>query len=155
MIRLGSLAGYPFEGPRVLGGWTPPAVGAVFAILYRADPDGKPYDYAVLDVDHADDLSEAGLPFGHPRAKCWERRAGNKWSLHICTYEVPGGLPSHREQIVRELISIYRPGCAPDQFDQVWEDEWIGSYEAPTAGPLTTTRNPSGSARHSAEPQQN
>jgi hypothetical protein len=22
MIRLGSLAGYPFEGPRVLGGWT-------------------------------------------------------------------------------------------------------------------------------------
>ena len=24
MIRLGSLAGYPFEGPRLLGGWTPP-----------------------------------------------------------------------------------------------------------------------------------
>ena len=24
MIRLGSLAGYPFEGPRVLAGWTPP-----------------------------------------------------------------------------------------------------------------------------------
>ena len=102
MIRLGSLAGYPFEGPRVLGGWTPPATAAVFAILYRADPDAKPYDFAVLDVDHADDLREAGLPFGHPRAKCWERRAGNKWNLHICTYEVPGGLPSHREQIVRE-----------------------------------------------------
>ena len=25
MIRLGSLAGYPFEGPRLLAGWTPPA----------------------------------------------------------------------------------------------------------------------------------
>ena len=145
MIRLGSLAGYPFEGPRVLGGWTPPATAAVFAVLYRADPDGKPYDYAVLDVDHSDNLAAAGLPFGHPRATCWERRAGNKWSLHICTYEVPGGLPSHREQIVRELIAIYRPGCAPDQFDQVWEDEWIGSYRAPTAGPLTTARDPSGS----------
>ena len=24
MIRLGSLAGYPFEGPRLLVGWTPP-----------------------------------------------------------------------------------------------------------------------------------
>jgi len=142
MIRLGSLAGYPFEGPRVLGGWTPPTNAAVFAILYRADPDRKPYDYAVLDVDHADNLAAAGLPFGHPRAKCWERRAGNKWNLHICTYEVPGGLRSHREQIVRELIAVYRPGCAPDQYDQKWEDEWIGSYRAPTAGPLTTTRDP-------------
>ena len=25
MIRLGSLAGYPFEGPRLLAGWTPPS----------------------------------------------------------------------------------------------------------------------------------
>ena len=144
MIRLGSLAGYPFEGPRVLGGWTPPATAAVYAILYRDDPENRPHDYAVIDVDHADDLSEAGLPFGHRRAKCWERRAGNKWNLHICTYEVPGGLRSHREQIVQELVAVYRPGCAPEQFDQVWEDEWIGSYRAPTAGPLTTTRDPSG-----------
>ena len=147
MIRLGSLAGYPFEGPRVLGGWTPPATAAVFAILYRADPNAKPYDFAVLDVDHADDLAAVGLPFGHPRAKCWERRADNKWNLHICTYEVPGGLPSHREQIVRELIAVYRPGCAPDQYDQKWENEWIGSYRAPTAGPLTTTRDPGGSTQ--------
>lgn len=149
MIRLGSLAGYPFEGPRVLGGWTPPASAAVFAILYRADPDGKPHDYAVIDVDHADNLAAAGLPFGHPRAKCWERRAGNKWNLHICTYEVPGGLPSHREQITQELIAVYRPGCAPDQYDQKWKDEWIGSYKAPTAGPLTTTRDPGGAEQTS------
>ena len=32
MIRLGSLAGYPFEGPRLLAGWTPPAEAAVYAI---------------------------------------------------------------------------------------------------------------------------
>ena len=41
MIRLGSLAGYPFEGPRVLGGWTPPSHPAVYVILYRADPTGR------------------------------------------------------------------------------------------------------------------
>lgn len=151
MIRLGSLAGYPFEGPRVLGGWTPPAAAAVYAILYRADPQNRPHDYAVIDVDHADDLTEAGLPFGHPRARCWEQRAGNKWDLHICTYEVPGGLRSHRAQIARELIAVYRPGCAPDQYDQKWEDEWIGSYRAPTAGPLTTTRDPSGSSAQPPE----
>ncbi len=145
MIRLGSLAGYPFEGPRVLGGFTPPPVGAVFAILYRADPQARPHDYAVLDVDHADDLTTAGLPFGHPRARCWERRAGDKWGLHICTYEVPGGRTSHREQITRELIAVYNPGCAPQQYDQAWDDDWIGSYRAPTAGPLTTRRRLSGS----------
>ena len=42
MIRLGSLAGYPFEGPRVLAGWTPPAVAAVYVIVIRPDEDQKP-----------------------------------------------------------------------------------------------------------------
>ena len=143
MIRLGSLAGYPFEGPRVLGGWQPPAIGAVYVVLYRADPEGKPHDFAVIDVDHADDLREAKLPFGHPRAKCWQRRAGGKWGVHIATYEVPGGTAAHRDQIVKELLAVYKPGCAPEQYDQAWEDEWIGSYEAPnTTAPLTTNRDP-------------
>jgi hypothetical protein len=42
MIRLGSLAGYPFEGPRLLGGWTPPSAAAVYAIMYKPDPHKKP-----------------------------------------------------------------------------------------------------------------
>jgi len=142
VIRLGSLAGYPFEGPRLLVGWSAPSTPAVFAILYRADPEGRPLDYAVIDVDHADDLSAAKLPFSHPRSACWEKRAGSRYGLHICTYEVPGGLRSHREQIARELIAVYQPGCHPDQYDQAWEDEWIGSYRAPTTGPLTTNRDP-------------
>jgi len=143
MIRLGSLAGYPFEGPRVLGGYQPPALGAVYAILYRADPVGKPHDFAVIDVDHADDLRDAKLPFGHPRAKCWERRATNKWGVHIATYAVPGGTSAHRAQIVKELLAVYKPGCAPEQYDQAWEDEWIQTYNAPnTTAPLTTNRDP-------------
>ncbi len=96
----------------------------------------------MIDVDHADDLAAAKLPFGHPRAKSWERRAGSRFGLHIATYEVPGGTRAHREQITRELVAIYQPGCHPEQYQQAWEDEWIGSYEAPTTGPLTTNRNP-------------
>ena len=69
MIRLGSLAGYPFEGPRLLGGWTPPARPAVYAILYRPEPVSE--RYAVSYVGHADDLSTEGLPFSHPAASCW------------------------------------------------------------------------------------
>ena len=56
--------------------------------------------------------------------------------MYICTYEVPGGGPGHREQIARELTAIYRPGCNAEQFDQAWKDEWIGGYSAPTTGPL-------------------
>ena len=42
MIRLGSLAGYPFEGPRLLAGWTPPATAAVYVVLCRLDPEHQP-----------------------------------------------------------------------------------------------------------------
>jgi hypothetical protein len=142
MIRLGSLAGYPFEGPRVLGGWTPPAGPAVYAILCQTDPADKPGRYAVIYVGHSDDLSTEGFPFSHPRAACWVRRAGSRWKVHICTYEVPGGLRSHREQIAQELGAIYHPSCNEQQYDRAWKDEWIGEYTAPTAGPLTTGREP-------------
>ena len=136
MIRLGSLAGYPFEGPRLLAGWTAPARPAVFAIMYKPEPDTKPEKYAVIYVGHADDLTAARFPFSHPRAACWVRRAGSRFKVYICTYEVPGGNRPHREQIARELIAIYRPSCNKQQYDQAWRDEWIGEYTAPTTGPV-------------------
>jgi hypothetical protein len=142
MIRLGSLAGYPFEGPRVLAGWTPPATPAVYAIMYRPEPEAKPDRYAVIYVGHYDDPARERFPFGHPRASCWTRRAGSRWKLYICTYEVPGGLPSHREQITQELSAVYHPGCNEQAYEPSWKKEWIGEYSAPTTGPLTTGREP-------------
>ena len=142
MIRLGSLAGYPFEGPRVLAGWTPKPVPAVYAIAVKPHPDTKPDTYAVIYVDHSDDLTTERFPFNHRRAGSWVRRAGDRWKLYICTYEVPGGMRSHREQIARELMAIYHPSCNTEQCDSSWKDEWIGEYSAPTTGPLTTSRDP-------------
>ena len=66
MIRLGSLAGYPFEGPRLLAGWTPPSGPAVFAILCKPEPDAKPDKYAVIYAGHSDDLATERFPFSHP-----------------------------------------------------------------------------------------
>lgn len=140
MIRLGSLAGYPFDGPRLLAGWTPPARPAVYAILYKPDPDRE--RFAVIYVGHSDDLATERFPFNHPRAACWIKRAGDRWKVYICIYEVPGGLRSHREQIARELSAIYRPSCNEQHYDPSWKDEWIGEYNAPTTGPLTTEREP-------------
>jgi hypothetical protein len=134
VIRLGSLAGYPFEGPRVLGSWTPPPVAAVYAIAYKPEPERE--RYAVIYVGHSDDLSAERFPFQHRRAPCWVRRAGSKWRIYVATYEVPGGSRSHREQIARELMAIYRPGCNEQQFEQSWKDEWIGAYQAPSTAPV-------------------
>jgi hypothetical protein len=125
VIRLGSLAGYPFEGPRLLGGWTAPATPAVYAIMYKPDAEAKPDRYAVIYVGHGDDLSAQRFPFQHPRAACWLKRAGSRWKVYICTYEVPGGTAAHREQIARELIAVYQPRCNTEQYDQAWKEHWI------------------------------
>ena len=137
MIRLGSLAGYPFEGPRVLAGWTAPPVAAVYAILCKPDPETKPEKYAVIYVGHSADLSAERFPFRHLSAPCWVRRAGSRWKVYIATYEVPGGTAAHREQIARELTAVYHPGCNPQQYDQAWREEWIGGAPAPEPGPGT------------------
>jgi hypothetical protein len=137
MIQLGSAAGYPFEGPRLLAGWTAPATAAVFAILYRPDPEARPARYAVTFVGHSSDLSAEPFPFRHPRAACWVRRAGDRWKVYIATYEVPGGGQAHREQIARELVAVYRPGCNAQQYDHAWKEEWIGDYSAPTTSSVT------------------
>jgi hypothetical protein len=144
MIRLGSLGGYSFEGPRLLAGWTPPAVAAVYAIVYKPEPETKPDKYAVIYVGHADDLSAERFPFKHPRASCWIKRAGDKYKVYICTFEVPGGTRSHREQIAQELTAIYSPACNTQQYDRAWKDHWIGEYEGAsnTTSPLTTSRDP-------------
>lgn len=137
MIRLGSAAGYPFEGPRLLGAWKPPASAAVFAILVRPDAAARPDEYAVIYIGHGDDLAAERFPFRHSAAPCWVRRAGDRWKVHVATYEVPGGSRAHREQISRELIAFYRPGCNEQQYDVAWRDEWIGDYEAPTTNSVT------------------
>ncbi|BBF99117.1 MULTISPECIES: hypothetical protein [Pseudonocardia] len=135
MIRLGSLAGYAFSGPRLLGGWTPPPLPAVYAILYRPDPDRE--RFAVTWVGHSEDLSAEGLPFRHRRSPCWVQRAGSKWALHIATLEVPGGGPGHRRAIAEELIGMYEPRCNTERFDPSWRAEWIGEYsDAPSTAPL-------------------
>lgn len=141
MIRLGSLAGYAFEGPRALAGWTPPAVGAVYAILAKDNP-ARPQEFAVVYVDQADDLASEGFPFRHPRSPAWIKRAGGKFNLHVCWLEVPGGTRSHRDQITRELLAIYKPSCNLEKFDKSWKDEWIGAYQTPVTDALTTHREP-------------
>ncbi len=141
MIRLGSLAGYAFEGPRTLAGWTPPKEPAVYAILTKSKPEPS-QEFSVIYVGHADDLSQVGFPFKHARTAAWLERAGGKFNLHVCWLNAPGSNRSHREQITRDLASVYNPSCNEEKFDKSWKAEWIGTYDAPVTDPLTTGRKP-------------
>jgi len=145
VIRLGSLAGYPFEGPRSLAGWTAPQAPAVYAIFARNDIAGKPQEFSVIYVGHADDLSQVGFPFRHPRSAAWIKRAGSKFNLHVAWFEIMGGLPSHREQVVQELLAVYKPSCNEEKWEDAWKEEWIGEYSTAVTDPLTTNRNPNSS----------
>ena len=140
MIRLGTLGGYPFEGPRVLGGWRPPRESGLFAVITRADEKSQRYE--VIYLGHAEDLSEIGLPFQHRHAGRWIERAGSQWNLSVAFYTIPGLTPTHRERITEELLAVYHPSCNSEQFERTWREEWIGSYDAPTTTkPLTTDRD--------------
>jgi hypothetical protein len=141
VIRLGSLGGYPFEGPRILAGWSPPAAPGVFAILYVPDR-ARPDRHAVIYVGQAEDLAQAGFPFQHPASPCWVKRAGSRYDLHVAWYDAPGNTARHREQVVKELCAVYRPGCNEQQFEHAWKDEWIGWADPAVHTNLTSPRDP-------------
>jgi hypothetical protein len=136
VIRLGSLAGYSFEGPSLLGGWTPPDQPGLYVLMYKPDPEGKPDTYAVIYVGHSDNLADEGFPWKHPAAHCWAERAGSKWQVYVSFFHPPGGTRTHREAIARELIAVYDPACNPERYDRAWRAEWIGEYDTDGTGPL-------------------
>ena len=127
MIRLGSLAGYSFEGPYTLAGWNPIDRAGVYAIMYKQDEN-----YAVIYVGHSDNFTQEGFPFKHPNSGCWIERAGGQYKLFIAYFLNPGkdSTRSIREGIARELNACYQPACNEDQYQQHWEEEWIGDYES-------------------------
>jgi hypothetical protein len=104
MIKIG---GYLFDGPRLLGGWTPPAQPAVYAVLFESAANL----FAVIYAGQSPDLSTEGFPFRHPHAPCWIARTGSKWKVHIAFYDVPGGTGAHRAMIVNSVIAAYHPSC--------------------------------------------
>ena len=131
MIRLGSLAGYPFEGPRLLGGWTAPAGGRGVRDHVQARPGGQA-GAARGDLRRARRRPDGrAVPVPAPAGALLDQPG--RLPLEGLRLHLRGARrqPGHREQIARELIAVYQPGCNDEQYDQAWKDEWIGG---PTTG---------------------
>lgn len=135
-IRLGSLAGYSFEGPYTLATWTPPAKPGVYVIMYKPNEKKKPNTHAVIYVGQNMDLSEEGLPKNHPQAHCWAERAGSPWKLYVAYYSFPGSTPRQLISVQTDLIAHYNPYCNEQKFDKGWQDKWVGEYTSSLTGPL-------------------
>jgi hypothetical protein len=135
-IRLGSLAGYSFDGPWLLGGWNPPAKPGVYVVMYKPDPEKKPDTHAVIYVGQNMDMSKEGLPKNHSRAGCWADRAGSPWKLHVAFYTFPGATPRQLISVQTDLIAHYNPFCNEQKFDKGWQGKWIGEYTSSLTGPL-------------------
>ena len=142
VIRLGSLAGYPFEGPRVLGGLDAARRSpAVYAIMYRPEPEtpARPVRRH-LRRPLRRPVGRA-VPVPPPARRVLDRaRRRPVEGATSARYEVPGGLRSHREQIARELAAVYRPGCNEQQYER----------RGRTSGSASTTRRPTGPLDHRA-----
>ena len=142
VIRLGSLAGYPFEGPRVLAGWTPPAAAAV---LRDPRPSRSRCEGRAVRRHLRGSFRGSGgrtLPVQPSPGRLLAATSGRSVQARDLHVRGAGRTALHREQIVRELTAIYRPSCNTEQYDAEWKDQWIGDYQAPTAGPLSTPRDP-------------
>jgi len=74
MIRLGSLAGYSFEGPYTLAGWNPIDSPGVYAIMYKQEQGGKD-QYAVIYVGHTDNFTQEKVECRFGGARCQDERA--------------------------------------------------------------------------------
>src|SRR5258708_17744858 len=125
MIRLGSRAGYRFGGARLLAGGTPPAAPAVYAILCQPDPDSGPNRYAVIYVGHSDDLSAERLPFRHPDAHLWVRRARSRGKGYAAAYEGPRGRRPHPGPIPPDLTPILPPNPHTPEDHPSWRDAGV------------------------------
>jgi hypothetical protein len=141
-IRLGSLAGYVFEGPFTLQGWRPPSKPGVYCIMYKPKPEKAPDKYAVIYVGQNMDMSKEGLPKNHDQYHCWvERAGGSAWKLFVAVYYPwADPLASNPRQLIslqNDLIAHYDPHCNPVKFDKGWQGKWVGEYTSSLTGPLS------------------
>ena len=144
MIRLGSLAGYSFEGPRLLGGFTPPEKPAVYAILYLPEPEARPDRYAVIYVDQADNLRKhggyiPGIRPGPPTAQYLDRvltRLTLPGSLYLAAVAVApslfiryGGFSQANARALGGTSVLIAVGVALDTMRQMESQMMMRNYE--------------------------
>ena len=97
---------YEFLGPVPLEEWGPPMEKLVFLILSR---DKEKFN--VLYVGDCEKTEDKAFFLQHPSYKCWSDSSGSERSLHLAILPLFESTMEHRQNVVKKIISVYKPHC--------------------------------------------
>ena len=97
---------YEFLGPIKLSEWGPPMDRVVYIIFYKNKDVFNMIYVAESDKTEAQDFFIKNDQF-----KCWMSYAGKEEDLYLSIYPMWESSQSQRNQLVKKIISKYKPVC--------------------------------------------
>ena len=97
---------YEFLGPIKLSEWGPPMDSVVY-IIFSKNKDV----FNMIYVDESDKTEARDFFTKNVQFKCWLSYAGKEENLYLSIYPMWESSGSERSQLVRKIISKYRPVC--------------------------------------------
>ena len=97
---------YEFLGPIKLSEWGPPMEEVAY-ILFAKNKDV----FNIIYVGESGKTEESDFFTKNERFKCWLSNAGGEDNLYLSIYPMWESNSSERSQLVRKVISKYKPVC--------------------------------------------
>ena len=97
---------YEFLGPIGLSEWGPPMDKVVYIIFTK-----NKEVFNMLYVGESDKTEELDFFTKNPKFKCWMSHAGNEENIYLSIYPMWESDVSQRRQLVKKVISKYKPVC--------------------------------------------
>ena len=100
---------YEFLGPIRLSEWGPP-MDKVAYIIFSKNKDV----FNMIYVGESDKTESRDFFINNERFKCWISYAGKEENLYLSIYPMWESNVSQRRQLIRKVISKYKPVCNED-----------------------------------------
>jgi len=100
---------YEFLGPIKLSEWGPP-MDKVAYIIFSKNKDV----FNMIYVGESDKTESRDFFTKNERFKCWISYAGKEENLYLSIYPMWESNVSQRRQLIRKVISKYKPVCNED-----------------------------------------
>jgi len=97
---------YEFLGPIKLSEWGPPSPSVAY-IIFSKNKDV----FNMIYVGESDETEARDFFTKNVQFKCWLSYAGKKENLYLSIYPMRESSGSERSQLIRKIISKYKPVC--------------------------------------------
>ena len=103
---------YEFLGPIKLSEWGPPSPSVAY-IIFSKNKDV----FNMIYVGESDKTEARDFFTKNNQFKCWLSYAGKEENLYLSIYPMRESSGSERKQLIRKIISKYKPVCNEDTPD--------------------------------------